>query len=126
MLRFIKGYADDAGTDIILDEPVYFAPHKTTVVNLHVQIIPAVGTMSFLCARTSAARDGLIVATCPIDPNYEGDVHAIVHNVSDNAVIYNSGDSFCQYVTVKIEVNTDAAVKKPGTRTNSAFGGTDK
>lgn len=124
--RFAKGYANDAGVDIILDRKVTFMPLSTTTIDLNVQIPTAIDTMSFLCARTSAANMGLSVATCPIDPGYTGSVNAIVHNVSNDIITYEAGTSFCQYVTVRILTNTFAPVKKEGVRTDSKLGGTDK
>lgn len=121
---FVKGYAADAGVDILLTEDVVFLPMSTTTVNLKVHITPEEGTMSFLCARTSAANKGLSVATCPIDANYTGEVLAIVHNTSNNIIKYKAGESFCQYVTCKINV-ADVPCKKEGKRSTSNLGGTD-
>lgn len=124
--RFVKGYADDAGADIILTEPVYFEPHSTTVVDLNVKAHVPVREAGFLFARTSAAKRGLIVAPCPIDPNYSGRVSAVVHNVSDALVTYGVGEAFCQIVIVPfVPVKADK-IKKEGTRTDGAFGSTDR
>ena len=120
---FVKGYAADAGVDILLNEDVIFLPMSTTTINLKVHITPEEGTMSFLCARTSAANKGLSVATCPIDANYTGEVLAIVHNTSNDIIKYKAGESFCQYVTCKINV-ADVPCKKEGKRSISNLGGT--
>ena len=120
---FSKGYAADAGTDIILQEDVTFLPMSTTTVNLNVKVTPEEGTMSFLCARTSAANKGLSVATCPIDANYCGDILAIVHNTSNDIITYKRGESFCQYVTCKI-ISSNVKPKKEGKRSISNLGGT--
>lgn len=124
--QFEKGYEEDAGVDIILTDNAVFLPLTTTTVRLNVHITPNENEMSFLCARTSAANKGLVVATCPIDPNYVGDVIAIVHNVSNNIIKYSKGESFCQYVTCKIITNKGVPIKKEGKRSTSKLGGTDK
>lgn len=124
--HFSKGYADDAGTDIILDRDITFLPMNTTNVELNVNIVPERGEMAFLCARTSAASKGLSVATCPIDPFYSGNVSAIVHNVSNDVITYRKGESFCQYIKVKIITDNDTKPRKQGQRTISKYGGTDK
>ena len=123
--RFIKGYLEDAGTDIILNKRVIFMPMSTTTIDLDVSITPEVNTMSFLCARTSAANKGLYVAMCPIDADYSGNISAIVHNLSNNIITYEAGESFCQYVTCNIIVNKKSKCKKSGKRTLSKLGGTD-
>lgn len=124
--RFCKGYAEDAGVDIILDNDVTFPPHSVTVVDLNLNINPAEGTFAMLCARTSAAKKGLMLANCPIDANYVGTVHAIVYNLSDERIEYWSGESFCQSVMIECIVPRYIPVKKQGKRSNSVFGGTDK
>jgi len=122
---FVKGYADDAGVDIVLDKDVTFLPQSTTVFELDVTITPSIGEMAFLCARTSAAVKGLSVAVCPIDPNYTGNCSAIVHNVSNQIIEYKAGESFCQYVMIKMIPQNVNYVKKQGKRSTSKFGGTD-
>lgn len=125
--KFVKGYEADAGVDIILQEDAIFMPMSTVNYNLHINYTPKEGQMAFLCARTSAAAKGLTVATCPIDPNYTGEVMAIVHNISNDIIEYKKGQAFCQLVVVDIETITkDVKIKKPGKRTTSNLGGTDK
>lgn len=121
--RFVKGYEDDAGVDIILEEDVTFLPLSTKTINLNVRVTPFPGQMAFICSRTSAAAKGLVVATCPIDPYYNGQVSAIVHNVSNNIVTYKKGQAFCQYVMIKIQTEI-AKTRRKGKRTHSAFGET--
>lgn len=126
--RFVKGYFDDAGVDIVLDKDVVLLPLSTQAVDLNVNVKPDEGTMSYLCARTSAANKGLIVAQCPIDPNFAGTVTAIVHNISNDVVIYKKGDSFCQVVTVDFgssNLNTPPVVKRAGKRSYGKLGSTD-
>lgn len=125
--KFVKGYEADAGVDIILQEDAIFMPMSTVNYNLHINYTPKEGQMAFLCARTSAAAKGLTVATCPIDPNYTGDVMAIVHNISNDIIEYKKGQAFCQLVVVDIETITEGVkIKKPGKRTTSNLGGTDR
>ena len=124
--RFVKGYLDDAGVDIILDRDVTFMPMSTTTIDLNVNITPDISSAAFLCARTSAAQKGIQVAACPIDPFYTGNVSAIVTNISNDIITYKKGEAFCQYVQFEIIVNDNVVTKKPGRRTDSKFGGTDK
>ena len=105
--RFCKGYKDDAGVDVILKEDVTFMPMSSCSIGLDVKVTPKEGEMSFLCSRTSAADKGLIVAMCPIDPNFSGEVTAIVHNVSNSIIRYDKGSSFCQVVTVPFTNSID-------------------
>ena len=124
-VKFSKGYEDDAGVDILLQEDVTFMPMSTMTYEFDIQITPNEGEMAFLCARTSAANKGLSVATCPIDPHYNGKISAIVHNLSNNIITYKKGEAFCQYVTVKI-IPQDFTPRKQGLRSDSKLGGTGK
>ena len=123
---FVKGYADDAGIDILLDKKVTFVPGETQIVELPVKITPKEGTMAYLIERTSAAKKGLFVHSCPIDANYTGTIHAIVYNSSKNYITYNVGEAFCQVVPVTLATTLGKVpCKKEGKRTDSCFGGTD-
>lgn len=122
--RFKKGYEDDAGVDVVLDRDVTILPMSTIKVDLNVYVTPKVGEMGVLCARTSAAAKGLCVAMCPIDPNYTGNVTAIVHNVSNQILTYKKGEAFCQVVMIPINYSVDAEVKKEGKRSDGKLGST--
>lgn len=124
--RFCKGYAEDAGVDIILDKDVIFPPFSTSIVDLNLNICPPEGAFAMLCPRTSAAKKGLMLCTSPIDANYAGTVHAIVYNISKNEIYYKKGESFCQSVMIECIIPRYLPVKKQGKRSNSVFGGTDK
>ena len=128
--KFMKGYKNDAGVDVVLDKEVIFLPHKTTSVNLNVKVTPKKGEMAVLCARTSAAIKGLNVAMCPIDADFNGNITAIVHNVSNNIITYKPGESFCQWVGIKLcnidNVSDKIIIKKEGKRTDGKLGSTDK
>ena len=121
-----KGYIDDAGCDIKISEKVIFKAHKTTIVNLGAICTPAPDCMGYLVARTSAAKKGLIVQSCPIDAYYEGEVHAIVYNTTDEDIIYPEATAFCQLVIVPIKTVRNVPCKKEGRRSDSCFGGTDE
>ena len=123
---FVKGYTEDAGCDVILKENVTFMPMSTTKFDLKVNVTPSENEMSFLCSRTSAAAKGLIVAMCPIDPNFTGTVTAIVHNLSNSIIEYKPGEAFCQVVTTPIHHILPAFVKKEGKRSDGKLGSTGK
>lgn len=128
MCNFCKGYKFDAGYDVILKDKVIFRPHSTTIIDLGVVFTPNENEMGFLCSRTSAAAKGLIVSQCPIDTDYNGTINAIVHNVSNDNVIYDKGESFCQLVVTPIILpqNIDCIIKKEGRRSSGKFGSTGK
>lgn len=122
-----RGYEDDAGTDIICKEKYIFLPMSTTTVDTGFKYTPTENQMGILCARTSAAAKGLSVAMCPVDPNYNGNIYAVVHNVSNDIIEYNEGESFCQFLLINFKhPGIKVKIKKEGKRSGSNFGGTDK
>lgn len=125
---FVKGYKEDAGIDVCLQEDVTFMPMSSQSFGLKINVTPKEGEMAILCSRTSAASKGLIVAMCPIDPNYTGEVVAIVHNISNNIINYKKGEAFCQIVTIPFgQTNVDGVViKKEGKRTDGKLGSTGR
>lgn len=121
--RLIKGYVRDAGTDILLTEHCVFLPLSTTTINLKLTTEVMEGEMALLMSRTSAASQGLIVSSCPIDTDFSGEITAIVHNVSNNIIEYNVGEAFCQIIKVPIHF-IQSPFKKEGRRTNGKLGST--
>lgn len=124
--KLSKGYADDAGCDVILHRSAVFRPMCTQVFELDLQVDIPEGFMGMLIARTSAAIKGLNVAMCPIDPHYNGKVNAIVHNISHDTITYKKGESFCQLVIVPVTImhGLTVGVRKSGKRTDGKMGST--
>ena len=125
MVSFKKGYTDDVGVDICLDQEIIFRPFETKVIDIGpIETEPGISLM--MCARSSAAKEGIIVNQCPIDPNYKGPVHIIAHNCSNYVQIFKKGKAFAQLYAFKFEIpRVNFTIKKSGVRTQSSFGGTD-
>lgn len=122
MNRFSKGYKDDAGIDVIIDNDITFPPGKMTVFDVGVKITPKRNTMAVIAPRSSFARKGLIICNCPIDPNYTGHIHAMVYNGSDAAVECKKGHAFCQVMMIKIRTIRNVEIRKAGKRKTGCFG----
>ena len=125
MIKFSKGYRDDAGVDIILDQDVVFPPGEITAFNLGIGITPKRNTMAVIAPRSSFAKKGLIICNCPIDANYQGDIHAIVYNGSDMPVECKKDHAFCQIMMIKIRTIRNVEIRKKGKRKTGNFGSTD-
>ena len=125
---FEKGYGADAACDVVLLKDVTFLPMSTQVVDLDVRYTPEEGTCALLVARTSAAVQGLNISMCPIDANYTGTIKAIVHNISNDIITYQKGESFCQLMVIKVINESDdlVKIKREGKRSDGWNGSTDK
>ena len=127
--RFARGYERDAGVDIIIDRDMIFPALSTVSYELNVNITPNDGYCAVLCARTSAANKGLVVAMCPIDPDFVGNCTAIVHNVSNKDITYKKGESFCQFIMFPfkyMESNGKIKIKRKGKRSDGKLGSTGR
>ena len=126
MTRLTKGYRDDIGVDICLDFDVTFEPFETKVINIGITIPTTVRRSIMMCARTSAAKQGIIVNQCPIDPNYRGDAHIVAHNCSDKRVTFPAGKAFAQIYAFDVQdLTLDVEIKRYGERGDNNFGSTD-
>lgn len=126
MIKFKKGYADDVGIDICLDFDVEFQPFETKVIDIGVSLPTYQRQSIMMCARTSAAKRGIIVNPCPIDPNYMGNVHIIAHNCSNNVVKFEAGKAFAQLFAFDVQpIWIDYEIKQSGYRNKNNFGSSD-
>lgn len=126
MTTFKKGYADDVGIDICLDHEVTFEPFETKIIDIGVSLPTHQRQSIMMCARTSAAKQGIVVNQCPVDPNYTGNVHIIAHNVGNHMVTFKTGEAFAQIYAFDIQpIMIDYEIKKDGHRNKNNFGSTD-
>lgn len=122
-MTLTKGYKDDAGYDVVLDEDVKIFP-GLNIIPLG-SIVTKKGECAIIAPRSSAAKLGMLIANCPVDTNYNGIVHAIVVNTTNNTFTYHAGTAFCQIVFIKLaNCHNEFTVKKKGKRGCSNFGQT--
>lgn len=127
MTWLTKGYKDDIGIDICLDFDVTFEPFETKILDTGLRFPTCNRRSIMMCARTSAAKKGIIVNQCPIDPNYTGTAHIIAHNCSKDTVTFQAGKAFAQIYAFDVqEINVDFVTKRDGIRNLNNFGSTDK
>lgn len=126
MTTFKKGYKDDIGIDICLDFEVEFMPFETKIIDIGVSLPTYNRQAIMMCARTSAAKKGLIVNQCPIDPNYTGNAHIIAHNCSIKPIRFKAGIAFAQLYAFDVQkIDLPIEIKQEGERKNFAFGSSD-
>lgn len=126
-LNLKRKHEYDAGIDIPFPTDVVIRPDTDAeVIDLGLRIEIPKGTMGFLVARTSAAKKGLTVASCPIDSGYTGNIHAIVSSSNPSYLKYKAGESICQLVVIPILLVELTNENIDDTRASGAFGSTGK
>ena len=128
MNKFVKGYADDAAVDIVLDDILEINPGYQTIV-LPCKYTPDPNEVAFLLARSSTAKKGIFPIPVAIDTGYEGIIHAFVVNTTDRKQVFMPGErafSIVNLVKGKDRVQFEVAKQgKRGSNWNNSSGGNE-
>lgn len=133
-----RAHYNDAGADVYAclhkdftyDETgliriVRLGPHKTVKIPLGLGLCLPDGYAAFVFPRSGFSSEGITCELPPIDSGYRGEIHAIVHNGSDEPFIIYNGDRIGQLVIVPIVV-ADFVTDDGKQRGDGAFGSTGK
>lgn len=117
MDNFVKGYEDDAGLDIVLDDILVLEPGLNNI-DLPCHYTPAKGEVAFLVPRSSTAKLGIFPIMVAIDTGYTGIIHGMVINMSDRRQVFDKGDRVFGIVNLLRGEDraTDYKISKPGRR----------
>lgn len=94
-----RAYPSDTGLDCFMLEDGKINPHETLVIKSGFGIEIPNGYTARLQVRTSVAMNGIIVQGCAIDAGYKGEIHYIIHNVSNDIFTWKKDDRLC-YIEV--------------------------
>ena len=97
-----KKYSSDAGMDVYLNETICIHPHETVNIALGFGLQVPKGFMFQLIERSSIALRGLTTHISPIDPDYTGEIHLILTNLTDKQIILNEKERIAQLVMLPI------------------------
>lgn len=120
-------HENDAGADVHVcfhdGERHVIAPHETMKVPLGLGLCLPDGYAAFVFPRSGLSSKGITCELPPIDSGYRGEIHAIVHNGTDDHAVIENGDRIGQLVIVPIVV-ADFVTEKGAERGSGAFGST--
>ena len=88
----IRKHPSDTGADFFLLNQVVLLPHETQVISLGFGVEIPNGYTGKLQVRTSIAKQGIHIEQCAIDAGYNGELHAIVTNMSDRVRSFIEGE----------------------------------
>lgn len=104
----LRAHSNDAGADVHACfhdcRSMTIAPHTTVKVPLGLGLILPDGYMACVYPRSGLSSKGIVCELPPIDSGYRGEIHAIVHNGSDEAFVINNGDRIGQLVITPVVV----------------------
>lgn len=116
MSKYVRGYKEDAGVDIVLDELLVIRPGFQRI-ELNTKYTPSDGEVAFLISRGSTANKGIFPIMVAIDTGYEGNLTAWVCNMSDQTHVFDKGDRVFGVINLKLgEDRVNFEVSKEGKR----------
>lgn len=125
-----RAHPDDAGADCYTLSRIVIGAHETVCVPLGIGVEVPKRMVGFILPRSSMASRGLVAQSVPIDPGYQGCVHAIVTNYGDTEQIIEAGDRIAQLVILRCWVGKFKMIQprksKRTKRGYGAFGSTGK
>lgn len=89
---------NDAGADVFLPEKTYIPARCTKAIPLGIGIKIPDGFMGMIYSRSSLSRRQIVCEMPPIDSGYRGEIHAVVTNLSDEAIVLPEGSRIGQLV----------------------------
>lgn len=123
-----RAHANDAGADVHVclhngEESIALWPHETKKIPLGLGLCLPDGYAAFVFPRSGLSSKGVTCELPPIDSGYRGEIHAIVHNGTNDKVFIKNGDRIGQLVIVPVVV-ADFVTETGPERGDSAFGST--
>lgn len=123
-----RAHENDAGADIHACfhnnvKKIAIWPHETAKVPLGLGLCLPDGYAAFVFPRSGLSSKGITCELPPIDSGYRGEIHAIVHNGTNEKIFINNGDRVGQLVIVPIVV-ADFVTESGPERGSGAFGST--
>jgi dUTP pyrophosphatase len=122
-----RAHANDAGADVHVcfhDKTAWcIAPHETVRIPLGLGLVLPDGYAAYVFPRSGLSAKGITCELPPIDSGYRGEIHAIVHNGSNEEFFVHNGDRIGQLVIMPIVI-ADFITEDIEERGTGAFGST--
>ena len=101
-----RKHDDDIGADVYALKDYTFAPHETICIPLGIGVELPKGHACFVLPRSSMGKRGVSAQAIPVDPNYRGEIHAIVTNYTNEQQVIHAGDRIAQLVIVNCFIDS--------------------
>lgn len=122
-----RAHENDAGADVYVclhdKDAITVAPGETKKIPLGLGLVLPDGYMACVYPRSGLASKGIVCELPPIDSGYRGEIHAIVHNGSNQDFEIFNGNRIGQLVITPVVI-ADFVTEPPAERGAAAFGST--
>lgn len=119
----LRAHYNDAGADVYCPKDIFIGAGKTEAIALGFGLEIPDGFMGLVYPRSGMAREGIVCELPPIDAGYRGEIHAVVTNLTDEAVLLQEGIRIGQLVIQPV-VLADFVTELGEEREEGAFGST--
>lgn len=104
-----RAHYNDAGADIYACfhnnvKRIAIWPHDTAKIPLGLGLCIPDGYAGYVFPRSGLSSKGITCEIPPVDSGYRGEIHAIVHNGTNEKIFINNGDRIGQLVITPIVV----------------------
>jgi len=79
-----RSHTFDSGADVFSDIDYILKPGETYSVPLGISVDIPHGIDATICCKSGLSSKGIWCSNAPIDSGYSGEIHAIIHNLSDS------------------------------------------
>lgn len=119
----VRSHYNDAGADVFCPRDIFIGAGKTETIALGFGLKIPDGFMGLIYPRSSMTKEGIVCELPPIDSGYRGEIHAIITNLTDAAVMLQCGARIGQLVVQPIVI-ADFVTELGAEREEGAFGST--
>ena len=118
-----RAHYNDAGADVFSLNNYVINPGETLKVPLGIGLEIPDGYVGFIFPKSSLSSNGLVSELAPIDSGYRGEIHAILHNQTNEKIIINKNKKIGQIVILPV-VLAEFTENLDNSRGIGAFGST--
>lgn len=118
----------DCGYDVYATKRIELTPQSHKKVGLGFALEFDDSLVCMVQAKSGlAAKHGLTTIGNVVDSSYRGEIHAILHNASDEFIVLNQGDKIAQLIFLRCETPKIIKSSKLSntSRNSKGFGSTD-
>ena len=90
-----KSHLPDSGLDLFIPEDFSLRSLETITLGLGIAVAIPEGHAGILVPRSSIAKQGLLIQTSIIDPDYTGEIHLIITNCGKDTINIEKGQRVC-------------------------------
>jgi dUTP pyrophosphatase len=122
-------HSTDAAMDLFTYEEVVLHPGVVTKIHSGIGIEVPEGYAYILKDKSSTASRGLLTLGGVFDAGYQGEIIAVMMNLSGEEVVFEPGQKICQLVFIKVEhpmLSLVESYSNTSTRGTGGFGSTGK